>query len=119
MKVRAVVFIADEFQGDSEILTKESLDIKPYMLNPVVLEDYHYASPPIGRVIDLTWEGKKLIADIELKPGVEEILMKGYPAIGYSCKNKELMSISLCHVRNVDKRIKTLEEQVKSEGLKV
>lgn len=114
MKVRAIVFIADELQGgDSEILTKVSLNIKSYMLNPVVLEDYNFTSPPIGKVTDLTWEGNKLIADIELKPELNDSFMKRWPAIGYTCKNRELMAISLCDVGNVDKRIKTLEEQVK------
>ena len=83
MKVRAVVFIADELQGgDSEILTKESLKISQYMLNPVVFKNYYNVNP-IGRVSNLIWEGDKLIADIELIPGSEELFLKSYPAIGY------------------------------------
>ena len=115
MKIRAVVFIADEFQGgDSEILTKESLKIEQYMLNPVVLQDYNINHGPIGKVTNLTWDGNRLIADIEFIPGLEESFLKSYPAIGYECRTRGLMSISLCGLRNVDGRIKTLEEQVEN-----
>ena len=117
MKVRAVVFIADEFQGgDSEILTKESLNIKSYMLNPVVLENYNLFPGPIGKVTNLTWEGNKLVADIELLPEIGDGFLKSFPAIGYICSSKELMSIALCNAKNVDERIKTLEEQMKNGG---
>lgn len=49
----------------------------------------------------------------------EEIFLKSWPAIGYICKNKELMTISLCPVRNIDERIKTLEEQIKNGELTI
>jgi len=115
MKVRAVVFIADKLQGGDKIITKESLETKYYLLNPIVLENFDWTNPPIGKVTDLTWEGNKLIADIELKSEKNHFLAS-YPVIAYKYTQRttELMSISLCPLENTDKRIKTLEEQTKS-----
>src|SRR3989304_3010438 len=107
--VKCIVFIADDKQGGN-IISKESLDLKPFLLNPIILEDFDWSGGAIGKAVGLEWEGNTLIATMEI-PGKG---LDNFPAIGYHIENgfNELLSISLCKKPNVDSRIKSIGEQI-------
>lgn len=109
IQVKCIVFIADENQG-GDIILKDNLDIKSYLLNPIILKDFDCKVDVVGKVIDLTWDENKLVATMEI-PGDG---LSNFPAIGYHIKNgfNELISVALCKKPNVDSRMKTIGEQV-------
>lgn len=92
----------------------KNLNIKPYLLNPVILVDFKM-DKVIGRADNVRIEGNELVCDLFLQDELNNV-DDLYPAIGYLLTKdggEELMSIALCNSQNLDKRIQTIGEQKK------
>lgn len=67
IQVKSIVFIADEKQGGGDIILKESLDLKPYLLNPIILEDFDWKGGVVGKMIDLVWEDNTFVQETQCR----------------------------------------------------